>query len=89
MTPSGTQVFADVSVNPLYVYYNVINNLYSSPYMSIIRVIKSWKMERVKHIQKIGNVYEIFVRKCKWRRPLRRLGHRQKDNIKIDLKKTV
>jgi hypothetical protein len=52
-------------------------------------MIKS-RMRLVNHVESIGemiNAFKIFIGKPEGKRPLRRHGHRWKDNITMDLRK--
>jgi hypothetical protein len=62
------------------------NDLYSS--QLIVRVIKSRRMRLAGHAARMGDrtgVYMVLVGKPEGKRPLGRLRHRLKDNIKMDL----
>jgi hypothetical protein len=66
------------------------HNLYASP--SIIKLINSRKMRRAGHVARMGemrNVYSIFVRNPRGRKPLGRPRRRWKDNIRMYLRKVV
>jgi hypothetical protein len=61
--------------------------LYSSP--SIIRMMKSRRIRRAKHVARIGekmNAYRILVRKPEGKRLLGRQRRRWVDNIKMDVR---
>ena len=61
-----------------------LNDLYSSP--SIFRVIKSRRMRWVGHVARMRErSMDVLVGKPEGNRPLGRLRHRWKDNIKMDL----
>ena len=63
-----------------------LNDLYCSP--NIVRVIKSRRMRWAGHVTRMGEgrgVYRVLVGKPEGKRPLGRLRHRWKDNIKMDL----
>jgi len=67
-----------------------LNILYSSP--SIVRVIKSRRMEWAGHVVPMGEgrgVYRILVRKPEGRRPLGKPRRRWEENIRIDLREVV
>jgi hypothetical protein len=54
-------------------------------------VIKSRRMRWVGHVECMGemrNAHNILVGKPEGKRPLRRLRHRWKDTIKMDLRET-
>jgi hypothetical protein len=60
--------------------------LYSSP--NIIRQIKSRRMRSAGHVAHVGEdrkVYRVLVGKAKGKRPLRRLGCRWEDGIRMEL----
>jgi hypothetical protein len=64
-----------------------LHGLYSSP--GIIRVIKARRMRWAGHVACVGEVrgaYNSLVGRPEERRPLGRLRHRWKDNIKMDLR---
>jgi hypothetical protein len=63
-----------------------LRDLYSSP--SIIRIIKSRRMEWAGHVARMGekrNVYRLLVGKPEVKRPLGRPRCRWVDNIRMDL----
>jgi hypothetical protein len=63
-----------------------LGDLYSSP--SIIRIIKSRRMRRARHVARIGekrNAYRLLVGNPEGERPLGRPRRRWVDNIKMDL----
>jgi hypothetical protein len=63
-----------------------LRGLYSSP--SIIRIIKSGRMRRARHVALMGekrNVYRLLVGKPEGKRPLGRPRRRWMDNIMVDV----
>jgi hypothetical protein len=61
--------------------------LYSS--LSIVRVIKSWRMRWAGHVARMGEgrgVYRVLVGRPEGKRPLGRPRRRWEDNIKLDLR---
>jgi hypothetical protein len=53
--------------------HNELHKLYTSPHT--VRVIKSWRMKWAGHLalkEEMRNAYNILVRKCEGKRPLRR-----------------
>jgi hypothetical protein len=66
-----------------------LHNLYSLPSTSILRMMKSWRMRLVEHVERLGakrNSYRILVGKPEGKRPLRKRRRRWEDNIKMDLR---
>jgi hypothetical protein len=66
-----------------------LHNLYSSPDIIIIRLIKSRRMRWAGHVARMGdsrNSYNILVAKSGWKRPLERPRRRWEDNIRMDLR---
>ena len=64
-----------------------LHALYSSSY--IIRNLKSRRLRWTGHVARMeqsGNTYRILVGKPEGKKPLGRLRHRWKDNIKMDLR---
>jgi hypothetical protein len=64
-----------------------LHNLYSS--LNVIRMMKSGRMRWTRHIAHMGdkrNANRILVGNIEARGPLRRLGHRWENSIKIDFK---
>jgi hypothetical protein len=64
-----------------------LHNLYSSP--SIIRMIKSRKMRRVRHVARMGekrNAYSILMGKGEGKRSLGKPRRRWVDNIEMILR---
>jgi hypothetical protein len=67
-----------------------LHNLYASP--NIIGVIKSKMMRwagHVEHTEGIRNAYNILIGKPEGKRPLGRIRHRWKDNIRMNLREIV
>jgi hypothetical protein len=67
-----------------------LHDLYYSPSMSIIRIIKSRSMRWVGHVARMGekrNAYRLLVGKPERKRPLGRPRRRWLDNIRMDLVK--
>jgi hypothetical protein len=65
----------------------VLHNLYSSP--SIIRIIKSRRMELAGHVARTGekgNTYRMLLKKPQEKRPRGIPRRRSVDNIKMDLR---
>jgi len=63
-----------------------LNDMYSSP--NIVRVIKSRRMRRARHVASMGEergVYRVLVGKREGKRPLGRPRRRWVDNIRMDL----
>jgi hypothetical protein len=63
-----------------------LNDLYSLP--NIVYVVKSRRIRWAGHVARMGEdrgVHRVLVGKPKGKRPLGRLRHRWKDNIKMDL----
>ena len=60
------------------------NDRYCSP--NIVRVIKSRRMRWAGHVAEKRGIYRVLMGKPESKRPLGRLRHRWKDNIKVDLK---
>jgi hypothetical protein len=66
-----------------------LHNLYSSPY--IILQIKSRRMRRAGHVERIGEerkIYKVFVRKPEAMRPLGRPSRSWEDGIGLDPRET-
>jgi hypothetical protein len=64
-----------------------LNDLYCSA--SIVWVIKSRRMRWAGHVACMGvrrGAYRVLVGKPEGKGPIGRLGHRQEDNIKMDIK---
>ena len=59
------------------------NDRYCSP--NIVRVIKSRRMRWAGHEAEKRGIYRVLMGKPESKRPLGRLRHRWKDNIKVDL----
>jgi hypothetical protein len=65
-----------------------LHDLYSSPSMSIIRIMKSRRMRLAGHVGRMGekrNVYRLLVGMPEGRRPLGRPRRRWLDNIMMDV----
>jgi len=63
-----------------------LNDLHSSP--NIVRVIKSKRTRWARHVERMGDrrgVYRVLVGRPEGKRPLGRLRHRWKYNIKMEL----
>jgi hypothetical protein len=69
------------------VHNNELHKLYSLP--SIIRMIKSRKMEWAGHVARMGakrNAYKILVGKPEEKKPVGNPRHSWVDNVKMDLR---
>ncbi|KAJ4444743.1 hypothetical protein ANN_06540 [Periplaneta americana] len=67
-----------------------LHALYSSP--DIIRNIKSRRLRWAGHVARMGesrNAYRVLIGRPEGKRPLARPRHRWKDNIKMELRKTL